>query len=589
EVKTQASEQADSKLAQAYKLAAAVDHDAPGRIEIEHKPTSISDKQPLTPATRARRARTPPPALVPFRARSDAPYAPSNIERERKPYSSIPVESATDDTDPTPVPASKPIERERKPYSPAAAIENEHGIPTPTRDLQSDKHPFGPGAALSPDQTAALKVELFSGGPRKKESRYQRKPNRGVPEEKREEEMSLPFIGYTYKRFDAYRGEPTPASASPEKEDPLKDIKGVDVSDATIDSDIRASLDTDTKDDVPPSSSDTMIKEPSASNDREGVPPEQDRNSTSLSDFPRQTMYSKDANGMLVSQGGGVMGRSNSVSGPRPAAIIYNNQMDDHSPLHTPRSRRTSGYDDDIWEDRAHSPRRPRNRSQDQSRHRSRDPFHDRRQQLMKKLEELERKEEEEAARDRAQQEMIIADAKKTSSLDADLRSPKITENPFEDLSTIHHAQLPEPKPRYASSFGTRRHRKAESRWSHITDPDTRAALEEEDRSRAASLKYKQETEVVNESAHGLDNVMHLYGSYVEQSIPTAEPDAGTYMLEESVLQYMGSPSRTPAPRESSIPQSVSPRDAGMTSDEDEDEDVEGEEEGVDEEEAERV
>ncbi|KAL8692970.1 MAG: hypothetical protein Q9224_003852 [Gallowayella concinna] len=44
------------------------------------------------------------------------PYAPSNIERERKPYSSIP-ESAIDDTNPLPAPPSNPIERERKPYS----------------------------------------------------------------------------------------------------------------------------------------------------------------------------------------------------------------------------------------------------------------------------------------------------------------------------------------------------------------------------------------------------------------------------------------------------------------------------------------
>lgn len=44
------------------------------------------------------------------------PYVPSNIERERKPYSSIP-ESTIDDTNPTPVPPSNPIERERKPYS----------------------------------------------------------------------------------------------------------------------------------------------------------------------------------------------------------------------------------------------------------------------------------------------------------------------------------------------------------------------------------------------------------------------------------------------------------------------------------------
>ncbi|KAL8940530.1 MAG: hypothetical protein Q9211_002233 [Gyalolechia sp. 1 TL-2023] len=45
------------------------------------------------------------------------PFVPSNIERERKPYSSIPTESAIDDTNPTPIPSSQPLERERKPYS----------------------------------------------------------------------------------------------------------------------------------------------------------------------------------------------------------------------------------------------------------------------------------------------------------------------------------------------------------------------------------------------------------------------------------------------------------------------------------------
>ena len=42
-------------------------------------------------------------------------YVPSNIERERKPYSSIPSESAIDDTNPAPS-QPQPIERERKPY-----------------------------------------------------------------------------------------------------------------------------------------------------------------------------------------------------------------------------------------------------------------------------------------------------------------------------------------------------------------------------------------------------------------------------------------------------------------------------------------
>ncbi|KAL8970662.1 MAG: hypothetical protein Q9183_001410 [Haloplaca sp. 2 TL-2023] len=165
------------------------------------------------------------------------------------------------------------------------------------------------------------------------------------------------------------------------------------------------------------------------------------------SDFPRQTMYFTDANGMLIPQGAGVMGRSNSVSGGRPPQVIINNtQLDELSPPHTSRSRRTSGYDDDSWDERAHSPHRHRHqsrdrsrrRSRDHSRQRSRDRSHDRRrhshshhydhesrspspywdyetERKMKKLEELERKEEEEAARERAKQEMIIADAKKAA------------------------------------------------------------------------------------------------------------------------------------------------------------------------------
>ena len=41
-----------------------------------------------------------------------------NLERERKPYSKVPNETAIDDTNPTPTPSTaRPIERERKPYS----------------------------------------------------------------------------------------------------------------------------------------------------------------------------------------------------------------------------------------------------------------------------------------------------------------------------------------------------------------------------------------------------------------------------------------------------------------------------------------
>ena len=59
-------------------------------------------------------------------------YVPSNIERERKPYSNIPNESAIDDTNP-PV-QSQPIERERKPYRAqpgGGKLYEEEGRPNP--------------------------------------------------------------------------------------------------------------------------------------------------------------------------------------------------------------------------------------------------------------------------------------------------------------------------------------------------------------------------------------------------------------------------------------------------------------------------
>ncbi|KAL8703378.1 MAG: hypothetical protein Q9201_003434 [Fulgogasparrea decipioides] len=165
------------------------------------------------------------------------------------------------------------------------------------------------------------------------------------------------------------------------------------------------------------------------------------------SDYLRQTTYFTDANGMLVPHAAMGFGRSNSVSGGRPAQIVINNtQHDDFSPPHTSRSRRSSGYDDDSWDERAHSPRRhrdrsrdrsrrrSRDRSRDRSRNRSRDSSHERRQhshhrhghqsrspspfldlETERKLAELKRKEEEEAARERAEQERILAEARKTA------------------------------------------------------------------------------------------------------------------------------------------------------------------------------
>ena len=56
--------------------------------------------------------------LPPTNSSASTNYMPSQIERERKPYSNTPSESVVDDTNPPmPPPPSNPIERARQPYS----------------------------------------------------------------------------------------------------------------------------------------------------------------------------------------------------------------------------------------------------------------------------------------------------------------------------------------------------------------------------------------------------------------------------------------------------------------------------------------
>ena len=56
--------------------------------------------------------------LPPANSAAPSTYMPSQLERERKPYSNIPSESAIDDTNlPMPPPSSNPIERVRQPYT----------------------------------------------------------------------------------------------------------------------------------------------------------------------------------------------------------------------------------------------------------------------------------------------------------------------------------------------------------------------------------------------------------------------------------------------------------------------------------------
>ena len=114
--------------------------------------------------------------------------------------------------------------------------------------------------------------------------------------------------------------------------------------------------------------------------------------------------------------------RSVSAAGPRvpPQVIINNTQWDDHAGR--PRSVHDPDwdYDDDDWDERAHSPaRREHSRSRSRARartHGSRDPSPYYRdfeiEQRLKKLELLERKEEEEATRRRLEEQMIIKRAK---------------------------------------------------------------------------------------------------------------------------------------------------------------------------------
>lgn len=89
---------------------------------------------------------------------SEPPYVPGNLERERKPYSRIPNESAIDDTNPPLAHSiSTPIERERKPYSAAPRgtarfddVEGRTPIPNPT------PHPAPPPSGPLPGLTRSI-------------------------------------------------------------------------------------------------------------------------------------------------------------------------------------------------------------------------------------------------------------------------------------------------------------------------------------------------------------------------------------------------------------------------------------------------
>ena len=157
----------------------------------------------------------------------------------------------------------------------------------------------------------------------------------------------------------------------------------------------------------------------------------------------RDARYFQDANGLLIPAAsfGGDLRRSASAAGrAQPAAIVINNgNWDDHSPVRETRQRRRSfahdhhRYDDDDWDERAHSPdryhsphrgrghsphhdHRPRSRRPEHRHgHESRSPspfFDPEMDRKMRKLEELEKKEHEEEQKQKFKEQLLLEEAK---------------------------------------------------------------------------------------------------------------------------------------------------------------------------------
>ena len=134
----------------------------------------------------------------------------------------------------------------------------------------------------------------------------------------------------------------------------------------------------------------------------------------------RQPMYYQDANGMLV-PATAVAPVHRPASARRAAQIVINNDYDPPSPVRARSHRRHSSqgrdyrYDDDYSSDEPeHSPRRHRSRRGHRTPSRSLSPYYDADyERKMKKLEELEEREKEDAAREKYEEERILKEARK--------------------------------------------------------------------------------------------------------------------------------------------------------------------------------
>lgn len=174
------------------------------------------------------------------------------------------------------------------------------------------------------------------------------------------------------------------------------------------------------------------------------IRPARHRGRTHTDRAHRSTVYYQDANGLLIpAVGSDGLNRSQSAAAARrPTQIFINNtQYEDRSPVRDPhehghRHIHYEDCDEEEWEEPAHSPRGKRRPSKDPA-SRNPSPYIDyEMEKKLKKLEELEMKEKEDAARERYEEELIIKEAKrvKKQKEDEELKQKAIEEYHIKEL-----------------------------------------------------------------------------------------------------------------------------------------------------------
>ena len=192
--------------------------------------------------------------------------------------------------------------------------------------------------------------------------------------------------------------------------------------------------------------------------------------------MPRQPMYYQDANGMLVPSVA-VSGVHRSASARRsvPAQVVINNEYEGHSPVrrhHSHRRHSSHGrahdyvYDSSSSDEYEHSPARRHQKHgkgrRTPSRSPSRSPSHDLEyERKMKKLEDLQKKEEMEALRARYEEERMIEEAKKAQKKKEEAEFKKKAVEEYELEKAERHKKEAEARRRAIEEY---EHQKAEEK-----------------------------------------------------------------------------------------------------------------------------